>query len=187
MIIYNNIIIWWFYNFLWFFYLFNLLIVLFILMQMIGNFKLPQFYCENNCKKTKKESHSLTILTLLFFFRPNLHKIKFKLLNIISKLQKIISQVVLLASLPNCWPCLYLEYKCILWQICTYVTLEHKTSLKSPGYICSKIHCVGQNDWFLFYAKIIRTLSKDHVPWGYFVNFLLYIYKNVFMISNMHC
>ncbi len=38
-----------------------------------------------------------------------------------------------------------------------YVTLDHKTSLKSLGYICSNsqkyIVCMGQNDRFFFYAK----------------------------------
>ncbi len=57
-----------------------------------------------------------------------------------------------------------------------FVTLEHKTSLKSLGYICSNsqqyivwvkiIH-------FSFMPKIISILSKDHVPLIYFVNFLL--------------
>ncbi len=41
-------------------------------------------------------------------------------------------------------------------QLSISVTLEHKSSLKSLGYICSnsqKIHCMGQNDQFFFYAK----------------------------------
>ncbi len=48
-----------------------------------------------------------------------------------------------------------------------YVTLEHKNSLKSLGYICSnsQIYIV----WvkiidFSFMPKIIRILNKDHVP-----------------------
>ncbi len=48
-----------------------------------------------------------------------------------------------------------------------YVTLDHKTSIKSSANICSniqKIHCMGQNYRF-FMPKIIGTLSKDHVPW----------------------
>ncbi len=60
-----------------------------------------------------------------------------------------------------------------------FVTLVHKTSLKSLRYICSnsqKYIVWGQNYTFFFYAKIIRILSKDHVPWRYFVNFLSYIY-----------
>ncbi len=53
----------------------------------------------------------------------------------------------------------------VFFLIC--VTLEHKTSLKSMGCICSNnqkyivwikiIH-------FSFMPKIIRILSKDHVP-----------------------
>ncbi len=49
----------------------------------------------------------------------------------------------------------------------TYVTLDHKTSLKSLGYICSNsqkyIVWVKMIN-FSFMPKIIRTLSKDHVP-----------------------
>ncbi len=56
----------------------------------------------------------------------------------------------------------------------TFVTLEHKTSHKQHGYICSNsqkyIVWVKIID-FSFMPKIIRTLSKDHVPWRYFVNF----------------
>ncbi len=48
-----------------------------------------------------------------------------------------------------------------------YVTLDHKTSLKSLGYICSNSQkytvCVKVID-VSFMAKIIRTLSKGHVP-----------------------
>ncbi len=48
-----------------------------------------------------------------------------------------------------------------------YVTLDHKTSLKSLGYICSNsqtyIVWVRMID-FSFMPKIIRTLSKYHVP-----------------------
>ncbi len=49
----------------------------------------------------------------------------------------------------------------------TYVTLEHKTSLKSLGYICSNSQ--KYTAWvkiinFSFMPKIIRTLIKDHVP-----------------------
>ncbi len=56
-----------------------------------------------------------------------------------------------------------------------YVTLEHKSSLKSLGYICSnsqKYIVWVKIIHFSFMPKIIRTLSKDHVPWIYFVNFL---------------
>ncbi len=47
------------------------------------------------------------------------------------------------------------------------VTLEHKTSLKSLGYICSNSH--KYIVWVkiinvYFMPKIIRTLSKDYVP-----------------------
>ncbi len=48
-----------------------------------------------------------------------------------------------------------------------YVTLEHKTSLKSLGYVCSNsqkyIVWVKMID-VSFMPKIIRILSKDHVP-----------------------
>ncbi len=60
------------------------------------------------------------------------------------------------------------------WK-CLYVTLDHKTSLKSLGYICSNsqkyIVWVKMID-FWFMPKMIRILSKDYVPFGYFVNFL---------------
>ncbi len=45
--------------------------------------------------------------------------------------------------------------------------LTTKAVLKSLGYICSnskKIHCMGQIIDFSFMPKIIRILSKDHVP-----------------------
>ncbi len=48
-----------------------------------------------------------------------------------------------------------------------YVTLEHKSNHKSLGYICSNsqqyIVCV-KIVHFSFMPKIIRILSKDHVP-----------------------
>ncbi len=51
----------------------------------------------------------------------------------------------------------------ILWNLATYVTLEHKTSLKLLGYICTDsqkyIVWVKIID-FSFMPKIIRTLSK---------------------------
>ncbi len=54
-----------------------------------------------------------------------------------------------------------------------YVTLEHKSFNKSLVYICSNSQkYMGQNDIFVF-AKNHRTLSKDHIPWRYLVNFLL--------------
>ncbi len=50
-----------------------------------------------------------------------------------------------------------------------YVTLDHKTSRKSLGYICSNsqkyIVWVKIID-FSFMPKIIRILNKDHVPEG---------------------
>ncbi len=59
--------------------------------------------------------------------------------------------------------------------IILFVTLDHKSSLKSLGYICS--NCQKCIVWvkmidFSFMPKIFRVLSKDHVPWRYFVNFL---------------
>ncbi len=56
-----------------------------------------------------------------------------------------------------------------------YVTLEHKSSLKSLGYIYSNSQ--KYTVWvkiidFSFMPKIIMILSKDHVPWRYLVNFL---------------
>ncbi len=49
----------------------------------------------------------------------------------------------------------------------SFVTLEHKTSLNSHMYICSNrykyIVWVKIID-FSFMPKIIRILSKDHVP-----------------------
>ncbi len=42
-------------------------------------------------------------------------------------------------------------YMCVCVYVCVYVTLDHKTSLKS--YICSNTHCMGQNYLFFFYAK----------------------------------
>ncbi len=48
-----------------------------------------------------------------------------------------------------------------------YVTLDHKTSLKSLGYICSnsqKYIVWVKIIIFSFMPKIIRILSKDHVP-----------------------
>ncbi len=62
-----------------------------------------------------------------------------------------------------------------LESLVLFVTLDHKSSLKSLGYICSNsqkyIVWVKIID-FSFMPKIIRTLSKHHVPWRYFVNFL---------------
>ncbi len=66
--------------------------------------------------------------------------------------------------------------------ISIYVTLEHKTSHKQRGYICSNNQkytvWVKMID-FSFMPKIIRILSKDHVAWIYLVNFLPLIYQNL--------
>ncbi len=55
------------------------------------------------------------------------------------------------------------------------IICDHKTSLKSLGYIFSNsqkyILWLKMID-FYFMPKLIRILSKDHVPWRYFVNFL---------------
>ncbi len=74
---------------------------------------------------------------------------------------------------------LYTKYNAennALWTIYDKcVTLEHKSSLKSLGYICSSSQqyiVVVKIIHFCFMLKIIRILSKDHVPWRYLVNFL---------------
>ncbi len=57
----------------------------------------------------------------------------------------------------------------------TLVTLDHKTSLKSLDYICSNIQKYivwVKIIYFSFMPRIINILSKDHVPWRYFVHFL---------------
>jgi len=58
----------------------------------------------------------------------------------------------------------------------SFVTLEHRTSLKSLGYICSNSQ--QYTVWcklidFSFMPKIIRILRKNHVPWRYFVHLQL--------------
>ncbi len=52
-------------------------------------------------------------------------------------------------------------------NIYIYITLDHKTNLKSLGYICSnskkyivRVKIIN----FSFMPKIIRILIKDHVP-----------------------
>ncbi len=61
---------------------------------------------------------------------------------------------------------------CELLSAKAYVTLDHKTSLKSLEYICSNsqtyILWVKIID-FSFMPKINRILSTDRVPWRYFV------------------
>ncbi len=72
--------------------------------------------------------------------------------------------------------------RCIKWMqtlkrsICNMWPWTTKPVLSRLGCICSisqqYIVWVKIID-FSFMPKIIRTLSKDHVPWIYFVNFLL--------------
>ncbi len=61
------------------------------------------------------------------------------------------------------------------------MTLDDKSIHKQDGYICSNgqqyIVWVKRID-FSFMLKIIRILSKDHVPWRYFVHFLPLRYQN---------
>ncbi len=60
-----------------------------------------------------------------------------------------------------------------------YVTLDHNTNLKSLGYICSNnqkyILWVKMID-LSFMPKIIKILSKDHVPWRYFVPLIYHFF-----------
>ncbi len=44
------------------------------------------------------------------------------------------------------------------------VTLDHKTSLKLHGYICSNSQQYINLNHFSFMPKIMRIFSKDHVP-----------------------
>ncbi len=64
-----------------------------------------------------------------------------------------------------------------------YVSLDHKTSHKSHGYICSNTQqylvWVKIVD-FSFMPKIINILTKDHFPWRYLVNFLQ-IYQDLIL------
>ncbi len=68
------------------------------------------------------------------------------------------------------------------------MTLDHKAGLKSLGYICSnsqKYIVWVKIIIFSFMPQIIRILSKDHVPWRYFViSYCKYI-KTYFLISNI--
>ncbi len=55
----------------------------------------------------------------------------------------------------------------ILAEVWVCVTLEHKSSVKSLGYICSNSQQYIVWDKiinFSFMSKFIRILSKDHVP-----------------------
>ncbi len=85
---------------------------------------------------------------------------------------------------------IYIYCVCIYIYIYIYmcVTLEHKTSLKSLGYICNNsqkyIVWVKIID-FSFMPKIIRRLSKDHVPWRYFyISFHKYIKTSYIRLYN---
>ncbi len=76
-------------------------------------------------------------------------------------------------------------YPCIL-----YVTLDHKTSRKSLRYICSNSQ--KYTVWvkilhFYFMQKIIRILSKECSVKIFCKCITVNIYKNVILISNMHC
>ncbi len=76
---------------------------------------------------------------------------KFHFLNGISEINQLFDDILII------WPA----------PVYIYVTLEHKSSLKSLGYIYSNsqkyIVWVKITD-FSFMPKIIRILSKDHVP-----------------------
>ncbi len=70
----------------------------------------------------------------------------------------------------------YYHYFFISNDYLTFVTLDHKTSLKSLGYICSNsqqyivwVKIIN----FSFMPKFISIFSKDHVPLIYSVNILL--------------
>ncbi len=54
----------------------------------------------------------------------------------------------------------YLYFWLILIRLRLYVTLEHKKQHGIIGAIARKIHCMGQNYNFFFYAKIIRILRS---------------------------
>ncbi len=76
---------------------------------------------------------------------------------------------------PNYEPFITHNRGTLIKTIYTYVNLDHKTRLKSLGYICSNSQkCIVwvKTIYFYFMPKIIRTLSKDHVPLRYLVNFL---------------
>ncbi len=73
---------------------------------------------------------------------------------------------------------------------CIFVTMDHKTSLKLHGYICStsQKHIVWVKIIDLsFMPKSIRKLSKDRVPWIFlYIAYRKYL-KTSLLISNMHC
>ncbi len=83
-----------------------------------------------------------------------------------SVLKKGVSQYFCLYSVCTSHWCLVMSIH-IRVCLCLSVTLDHKTSLKSLGYICSnsqKYIVWVKIIHFSFMPKIIRILSKDHVP-----------------------
>ncbi len=68
------------------------------------------------------------------------------------------------------WPSIHLYI--YIWPWTTKPVVQGP--VKSRGYICSnsqKYIVWVKIIYFSFMPKIIRILSKDHVPWRYFVNF----------------
>ncbi len=61
---------------------------------------------------------------------------------------------------PKMCECQYIRYKMCPWSTNPVITLT--------GIFVA----ITNNTWYG--SKIIRILSKDHVPWRHFVNFLLY-------------
>ncbi len=99
----------------------------------------------------------------------------------------IISQIILRTSywfqnIP--FSVFKLHKRIMIFGVYIYVTLDHKTNIKSLGYICShsQKHIVwGKIINFSFMPKIRRILSKDHVPWRYFVHFFKLTLKTGFV------
>jgi len=56
----------------------------------------------------------------------------------------------------------YIIFNYIAMKLPIYVTLDHNTSHKLHGYICSNSQ--QYIVWVKILPKIIRILSKDHVP-----------------------
>ncbi len=83
--------------------------------------------------------------------------------------------------------CIYV-YICICVYICVYVSLEHKSSVESLGYICSNrqkyIVWVKIID-FYFMPKIIRILRSCSMK--IFSKFHTVNISKLNLISNMHC
>ncbi len=65
----------------------------------------------------------------------------------------------------------------ILWNTTqnNWFLFECKSPLSAKPVIISMGIFVAITNNTLYGSEIIRILSKDHVPWRYFVNFLLYI------------